>query len=90
MPTLDQILQAIAYDAAILVDGTVNKISRVIYNGRIIWPVQNTGESIKRVIFNGRIPGDNRRRYLIHFRHLLKGSGNHPDEGVDHNDCADR
>ena len=52
MPTLDQ---AIAYDAAILVDGTVNKISRVIYNGRIIWPVQNTGESIKRVILNGRI-----------------------------------
>lgn len=55
MPTLDQILQAIAYDVAILVDGTVNKISRVIYNGRIIWPVQNTGESIKRVILNGRI-----------------------------------
>lgn len=55
MPTLDQIFQAIAYDAAILVDGTVNRISRIVYNGRIIWPVQKDTDSIKRVVFNGRI-----------------------------------
>ena len=55
MLTLDQIFQAIAYNAAILVDGTVSKISRIVYNGRIIWPVQKEGASINRVIFNGRI-----------------------------------